>query len=270
MNQPLPLYIEGLGLLGPGLPDWTTALPVLRGEAPHQFAPTVLTAPARLPPAERRRAGAVMRLAMGVADAAIAQAGADPSALATVFTSSGGEGLNCHSLCEALAEPKPLISPTRFTNSVHNAAAGYWHIAVGSQATSTSLCAHNGSFCAGLIEAAAAMHSDGHAVLLVAYDLPYPEPLNTCRRIPESFGLALLLTPQRTDKSLAALQVRPIAFEAGAATRCEDASLEALRCAIPAAAALPLVQLLALRSDGSVVLDYQDALQLQVQLEILA
>ena len=267
MNQPLPLYLEGIGLLGPGLPTWDAAHPVLRGEAAHQFAATTLAPPARLPPAERRRSGAVMRLAMGVADEAVAQSGADPSQLATVFTSSGGEGANCHSLCEALAVPNPLISPTRFTNSVHNAAAGYWHIAVGSQATSTSLCAHDGSFCAGLLEAAAAMHSDGQAVLLVAYDLPYPEPLNSSRPIPENFGVALLLTPQRTGKSLAALQVQPLAAEAGSTTRCADASLETLRRSIPAAAALPLLQLLARRSPGTVVLDYLDGLQLSVQVQ---
>ena len=267
MNQALPLYLEGSGLLGPGLPNWDAAQPVLRGEAAHQFAATTLAPPARLPPAERRRSGAVMRLAMGVADEAIAQSGADPSQLATVFSSSGGEGANCHSLCEALAVPNPLISPTRFTNSVHNAAAGYWHIAVGSQATSTSLCAHDGSFCAGLLEAAAAMHSDGHAVLLVAYDLPYPEPLNSSRPIPENFGVALLLTPQRTGKSLAALLVQPVAAEAGTTTRCADASLETLRRSIPAAAALPLLQLLARRTPGTVVLDYLDGLQLSVQVQ---
>ena len=267
MNQALPLFIEGIGLLGPGLPNWDVAQPVLRGEAAHQFAATTLAPPARLPPAERRRSGAVMRLAMGVADEAIAQSGADPSQLATVFSSSGGEGANCHSLCEALAVPNPLISPTRFTNSVHNAAAGYWHIAVGSQATSTSLCAYNGSFCAGLLEAAAAVHGSGQAVLLVAYDLPYPEPLNSSRPIPENFGVALLLTPQRTGKSLAALHVQPVAAEAGTTTRCADASLETLRRSIPAAAALPLLQLLARRTPGTVVLDYLDGLQLSVQVQ---
>ncbi|KQP11850.1 beta-ketoacyl synthase chain length factor [Pseudorhodoferax sp. Leaf267] len=269
MTQPLPLFIDGIGLLGPGLPNWDAAQPVLRGEAAHAFAATTLAPPARLPPAERRRSGAVMRLAMGVADEAIAHAGADPSQLATVFSSSGGEGANCHSLCEALAVPNPLISPTRFTNSVHNAAAGYWHIAVGSQATSTSLCAHDGSLCAGLLEAAAAMHSDGHAVLLVAYDLPYPEPLNSSRPIPENFGVALLLSPQRSGKSLAALQAQPVAAQPGAATRCDDASLEALRTAIPAAAALPLLQLLARRSAGTLVLDYLDGLQVRVHVESL-
>jgi hypothetical protein len=270
MNTPLPLFVEGIGLLGPGLPGWDAAQPVLRGEAAHVFAATTLAPPARLPPAERRRSGAVMRLAMGVADEAVAQAGTDPSTLATVFTSSGGEGANCHSLCETLAEPNPLISPTRFTNSVHNAAAGYWHIAVGSQATSTSLCAHDGSLCAGLLEAAAAVHADAHPVLLVAYDLPYPEPLNSCRPIAENFALALLLSRHQTARSLAALQVQPLAAEPGTATRCDDASLEALRTGIPAAAALPLLTLLARRQPGVLVLDYLESLQLRVQVGPLA
>jgi hypothetical protein len=269
MNQPLALYIDGIGLLGPGLPSWEAAQPVLRGEAAHAFAPTVLAPPARLPPAERRRSGAVMRLAMGVADEAVAHAGVDPSQLATVFSSSGGEGANCHSLCESLAVPNPLISPTRFTNSVHNAAAGYWHIAVASQATSTSLCAHDGSFSAGLAEAATAVHADGRAVLLVAYDLPYPEPLNSCRPIPENFGVALLLSPVRGAKSLAALQVQPLPGGGQAATTCADTSLEALRTAIPSAAALPLLRALARGEGATLVLDYLDHLQLRVQVAAL-
>lgn len=258
------LFVEGIGLLGPGLPDWATAQPVLRGEAAHASAPTQLVPPARLPPAERRRAGPVMRLAMAVADAAIAQSGADPSRLPTVFSSSGGEGANCHSLCEALAVPNPLVSPTRFTNSVHNAAAGYWHIAVGSQASSTSLCAHDGSFAAGLLEAAATQLADGLPLLLVAYDLPYPEPLNRKRPIPENFGVALLLAPVRSARSLGQLRVQPVAAD-GEVTVCTDASLEALRGGIPAAAALPLLEALARQATATLRLHYLDDLALQVE-----
>ncbi|MGC3985582.1 MAG: beta-ketoacyl synthase chain length factor [Pseudorhodoferax sp.] len=258
------LFVDGIGLLGPGLPDWAAAQPVLRGEAAHASTPTQLAPPARLPPAERRRAGPVMRLAMAVADAAIAQAGADPSRLATVFTSSGGEGANCHSLCEALAVPNPLVSPTRFTNSVHNAAAGYWHIAVSSQASSTSLCAHDGSFAAGLLEAAATQQAEARPLLLVAYDLPYPEPLHSKRPIPENFGVALLLAPVRGARSLGQLRVQPVAKDRDASA-CADASLEALRCAIPAAAALPLLEALARRSTATLRLHYLDDIAVQVE-----
>lgn len=260
-----PMHVEGIGLLGPGLPDWAAAQPVLRAEAPHVFAPTQLVPPARLPPAERRRAGPVMRLAMGVADEAVAQSGADPSVLATVFTSSGGEGANCHSLCEALAMPNPVISPTRFTNSVHNAAAGYWHIAVGSQASSTSLCAHDGSFGAGLLEAAALMLGEPRPLLLVAYDLPYPAPLHGKRPIPENFGVALLLSPERTARCLATLQVQPVAASAQPPDRCADPSLDALRTSIPAATALPLLQALATRARTTLLLPCLGDLAVQVE-----
>ena len=47
--------------------------------------------------------------------------------------------------------PNGTISPTQFHNSVHNAAAGYWHIAAGSAAPSLSVGGHDGAFAAGLL-----------------------------------------------------------------------------------------------------------------------
>ncbi|MDE2299447.1 MAG: beta-ketoacyl synthase chain length factor, partial [Burkholderiales bacterium] len=213
----------------------------------HVSRPTVLPLPARLPAAERRRAGAAVKLALAVADAAVAQAQIDPGALATVFTSSSGEGSHCHALCETLATAAPMVSPTRFTNSVHNAAAGCWHIAVASRASSTSLCAFDGSFGAGLIEAATSVHCSGQPVLLVASDSPYPEPLNSVRPLPDHFGVALLLAPAATTRSLAALTIELLESPRDA-SRCDAPSLDALRRTIPAAAALPLLQALARRA----------------------
>ena len=265
-----PMYLQGVGLLGPGLPSWPGSQATLRGEQPHRFELCVLPPPARLPPAERRRAGAVVRLAMAVADEAIAMADIDPQTLATVFTSSGGEGANCHSLCETLASPNPLISPTRFTNSVHNAAAGYWHIAVGSRHSSTSLCAHDGSFGAGLLEAATLMHDHPEPLLLVAYDLPYPEPLHSARPLPDNLGLALVLTPQPTNRSFAELRVAPLPMRlAPPVADCGDASLDALRTGMPAGAGLPLLQALARGLDATpreLTIAYLPQLALGVQL----
>ena len=265
-----PMFIQGVGLLGPGLSSWPDSQATLRGATPHRFVPTVLPAPPRLPPAERRRAGAVIRLAMAAAEEAIAHAGVDPQTLATVFSSSGGEGSNCHSLCETLASPDPLISPTRFTNSVHNAASGYWHIAVGSRCSSTSLCAYDGSFGAGLIEAATLMHTNAEPLLLVAYDLPYPEPLNSVRPLPDNLGIALVLTPSPTSRSIAELRVELLpARLAAPVDSCGDASLDALRTGMPAGAALPMLQGLARGLDQApheLVLDYLPQLKLKVRL----
>lgn len=261
----LMVWVDGVGVLGPGLASWTSALAVLRGEQPHVFVATVLPPPARLPPAERRRAGAAVKLAMAVADEAVAQAGADPHLLATVFSASSGEGGNCHILCETLATDTPMVSPTRFTNSVHNAAAGYWHIAVASRAASTSLGAFDASFGAGLIEAATSVVLSGAPILLVASDTPYPEPLYAARPLPDNFGVALVLSAARSEQSLASLSIELLPG-ASLPTACTDASLEALRIAIPAACGLPLLQALARGEEQlqTLVLTYLPTLTLKV------
>ena len=262
----LTVWINGVGLLGPGLASWTSAHDVLRGAQAHVGAPTVLPPPARLPPAERRRAGGAVKLALAIADEAVAQAQIDPSTLATVFTSSSGEGHNCHVLCETLATPHPVVSPTRFTNSVHNAAAGCWHIAVASRASSTSLCAFDGSFSAGLMEAATSVRLTGEPVLLVASDSPYPEPLHATRPLPDHFGTAFVLVPGPSANALAELT---LTFDACAeeASACDDPTLEALRLVIPAARALPLLGALARpRAMQRIVLDYLPQLRVRVDL----
>ena len=259
--------VRGIGVLMPGLASWPAACAVLRGEAPYQSAAAVLPPPPRLPPAERRRAGPSVRLAMAVADEAVAQAGADPQQLPTVFASSGGEGSNCHVLCETLAGPDRQISPTRFTNSVHNAPAGYWHIAVGSRVASTSLSAYDGSFCAGLLEAVTQVAASGDAVLLVALDVPYPEPLHRLRPLPHHAGVALLLAPATgTADPTTRLSIALVdAGQAAAPTRCADAGLDALRQAIPAAAALPLLEAIANGAgERRLVLDYLPNVRLEV------
>ncbi|WOB08985.1 beta-ketoacyl synthase chain length factor [Piscinibacter gummiphilus] len=266
-HKGLQVWIQGVGLLGPGLATWAASQAVLRGEQLHASTATVLPPPARLPAAERRRAGSAVKLAMAVADEAVAAAQVDAGTLATVFTSSSGECSNCHSLCEALATPAPVVSPTRFTNSVHNASSGAWHIAVGSRASSTSLCAFNGSFGAGLIEAAASVCLDGQPILLVASDSPYPEPLNSARPLPDHFGAALLLSPARTAQSIASLTVH-LAGDGPQAAPMADASLDALRRVIPAAAALPLLVALAQgRAQQGLVLDYLPGTSLRLDLE---
>jgi hypothetical protein len=263
----LKVHVQGVGLLGPALSSWAASIEVLRGSSPHAFHPTVLPPPMRLPAAERRRAGSAVKLAMAVADQAIAQAQADPSTLATVFTSSSGEGVNCHSLCETLATPTPMVSPTRFTNSVHNAASGCWHIAVASRASSTSLCAFDGSFGAGLIEAATSVQLSGAPLLLVASDSPYPEPLKSARPLPDDFGMSLMLAPHASALTIATLSIT-LVDATHDATRCEDASLEALRGAIPAAAALPLLVALAKgTSPQRVVLEYLPTTRIRIDIE---
>jgi hypothetical protein len=251
----------GIGLQAPGLPGWAASADALRNPTSWVAAPTALPLPSRLPPAERRRSGSLVRLSLAVADEAIecaAQAGSvvDPARLATVFTSSSGDTLNCHALCEALAQPERVVSPTRFTNSVHNATAGYWHIATASRAPSISLCGFDASFAAGLLEAMSQCTASDGPVLLVASDIPYSHPLSAQRPSPDAFGLALLLAPT----SMAATGLARLSLPADAMTprphaTCSHEGFDALRRAVPAARAMPLLLGLASGRAGRVVLE---------------
>lgn len=259
----LRAWIDGIGLIAPGMPDWPHARRVLRGEHPLANAPSALPAPAALPPAERRRASRVVRLGLALGLEATAHAGADPATLTTVFAASGADGHNCHALCEQLAGEDRQISPTRFHNSVHNAVAGYWGIATRSMQPCQVVCAFDASLGAGLLDALGQVATDGAAVLLVAYDSEYPQPLHAKRDTPDCGGVALLLSPEPGTRSLAEIHVTPTH---GAPDRLTDARLETLRTTIPALRALPLLQHLAQGRAGTICLDYLPPMQLQVDI----
>lgn len=250
--------ILGVGLLGPGLADWAGGAPLLRDPQRWRHSATVVPPPRRLPATERRRAGPVVKASLVVADEAVTAAGLDPATLATVFTSSSGEPSNCHALCEALATPERMVSPTRFTNSVHNAPGGYWHIIVRSQQASSSLAAFDASFGAGLLEAAAICATREVPVLLVACDVPYPEPLHAKRALSDVFSVALVLGPGRRCRLTLQAETAP--------TPCGHAGLEAVRSSIPAARALPLLQALAIGAPAVVHLEGLPGMSLRVVL----
>lgn len=240
----LAVSVQGVGLLGPGLADWASGRLLLSQPQGWLSRPTEVSPPQRLPANERRRAGSLVKASISVADQACTMAGLDPALLATVFTSSTGDPLNCHLLCEALALPSGQrnVSPTRFTNSVHNAAAGYWHIAAQSRQPSTSLAAFDASWGAGLLEAAVQCISTQSPVLLVACDVPYPEPLHRVRALLDVFALALVLAPAPL---FSGPRLRIQSVPARAASPCGFAGFEALRLGVPAARALPLLEVLA-------------------------
>lgn len=259
----LTAYLQGIGLIGPGLADWRTGARAIAGEEPYAPQPTAIPSPQGLPPAERRRTGATVKLAVSAAQQAVADAGIDPAGLPAVFSSSGGDGLVCHEICQTLASADRQVSPTRFHNSVHNAAAGYWSLATGATAASTALCAFDGSFAAGLLEALALVAVDRQPVLLSAYETSYPEPLHAARPLPDAFAVALVLTPAAGPSPRARLTA---SLRAGvAADRLPSPGLEALRAALPAARSLPLLRLLARREAGEVVLDYLDGQRVAVE-----
>jgi hypothetical protein len=266
----LTAQIEGIGLLGPGLDGWTGSVAQLEGRSPYIHQPTVVPVPDGLPPAERRRLGLVVKLALSVGLQAISKAGVEPDDLPSVFASSGGDGENCHEICRTLSLDERMISPTRFHNSVHNAAAGYWSIATHSKAASNALCAFDWTFAAGLLEAVTQVTVDQTRVLLVAYDVPYPQPLYAKRPIPEPFGVAFVLAPVSASppavggRSFGRLSLQ---LADSPSDPMSNPDLEALRATIPAARSLPVLYQLASRRAGVVNVEYLDGRSLAVKVE---
>lgn len=165
----------------------------------------------------------------------------------------------------ALTQPDRPVSPTHFHHSVHNTPAGYWAIATGCTQPSLSLSAYDGSFAAGLLEAAALAWAEPARVLLIAYDLPLPFPLAERRAIVAPFAVALLLNPVATDPRQATLRLARIATTA--ADRLDDPELERLRAGNPAARGLPLLRAIARRTATRVLLPDGDGAGLSVEVQ---
>lgn len=266
----LGVYVNGVGVLGPGLRGWEASRAVLAGTAGHDHGAMPEISGSFLPATERRRAGRNTKLALEVAREAVAQAGVEPRDVATVFASSSADTDVIHAICETLASPDPMertLSPTRFHNSVHNAAAGYWSIAAGSRQASTSIAYYDKSVAAGLLEATTQAVIDDIPVLLVVCETPYPEPLASAQPVSAPFAAALLLSRMQSNASLAHLSVAlggaPI--QAGDPGRALGSSLDALRRGNFAARILPLLRALAANEPTVVTLEHAAAQGLHVE-----
>lgn len=257
------VFIESVGLAAPGLPSWQEGRATLGGARPYVNAPLPPHSPSMLPLNERRRATPAIRLAFQAAEDATKTSSVPAASLVSVFASSDAELAIIHRICLALTTAQRLISPTDFHNSVHNAAAGYWSIAAGARAASTTISAHDGSFGAGLLESCSQVLADDCDALLVAFDLPAPEPLHATRCIACPAAVALVLTRHATAQSLAALTCGTTDEEE---TKLEDIALEQLRLGNPATRALPLLQSLALGRFGRVVLPAGAETHLSIEL----
>ena len=258
----LTAYVNGISLIGPGLINWQDSIDILKGNSPYQSQPTLIPAPMLLPAAERRRSGELVKLTLAVGLEAAQSANEDPAHLACVYTSSSGDGKNCHEICKTLASDDRMISPTRFHNSVHNAAAGYWSIATGAKTPISVLCAYDASFGAGLLEAVTQVVADNEKNILLAVDTAYPEPLNHVRPIPDALGIGMVLSPMQDSHSIVKLQISLTEMPADSIMQLE---LEALRATIPAARGLPLLVNIAKRQATTMTLDYLEHLRISVE-----
>lgn len=258
------VFVESAAFWAPTLPGWEQARAAFRGEAIGTQAITRRPAPALLPEAERRRASDCVALALEVAAAAVAASGQRADALPSVFTSCHGDLAITDAMCTTLASSPLLVSPTRFHNSVHNAASGYWGIATGCRETSTAVTASESSFAAGLLEALAQVATEDRPVLLVGVDVAARGALASVTRSQGMLAVALVLSPRPSGRSLASLTA---ALVTGPSERIAPRSEAALALAGNAMAdALPLFEALARADRHAFAMPLSALLSLRVQL----
>lgn len=245
--------IEGVGFWTRGIPDWHAARRfVAIGELPAD-APSK-PSPQLLPANERRRAPESVAVALEVAQAACNDAGRDPKTLASIFASTDGDLPITDYICATLRDAPDTLSPTKFHNSVHNAAAGYWTIGQGCMAPSTALSAFSRTFAQGLLEALVNLAcgepaGSNQAILLAAYDTGATGPLSSVSTGTGLLGGALVLGPAGgTGPQLSA------ALEDGAGDA-NDGALARHARGNRMAQMLPLFDLLATGGDGDVRLE---------------
>ena len=236
--------IEGIGFWTDALPSWQAARDFVAGGAPAPDAPR-RPSPQLLAANERRRAPETVAVALEVALAACNAAGRDPASLPSVFASTHGDLAITDYMCATLARDPRTISPTKFHNSVHNAAAGYWTIGSGCMHASTAVSAFDATFAQGLIEALAQLGDGAEAVLLAGYDGPAVGPLESMSHSRGLLGGALVLS--RGD---GALRLRATLVDGHAPAATGTLSRHASGNAM--APMLPLFE--ALAGDGDVVL----------------
>ena len=241
-------FVDGIAFWAPTLPSWDAASAAFRGDAEPLTTPAKRPSPEILAPAERRRAPDTVALALEVAAAAVRQSGLDAALLPSIFTSAHGDLAVNDYMCSTLASQPALISPTKFHNSVHNAAAGYWTIGTGCHEASTALSAFEASFGAGLLEAASQCQADTRPVLLVAFDVAATGALTS---VTDSVGLlacALVLSPRASERTVAAFDWS-LARGTGGAAPIRSAAARSL-AGNAMAGALPMLEAIAIAEPG--------------------
>ena len=261
MSGSLHVRVEGIAFWSSRLPSWEVARAVIRGEAAAPAAGG-RPVPTLLAPTERRRAPDTVAVALEVAAKACEAAGRAPATLPSVFASTHGDIAISDYMCATLASTPTLISPIKFHNSVHNAAAGYWSIGTGAVAPYTAISAYEHTFGAGVLEAATQAVCEAKPVLLVAFDIEAKGALGTVTTSRGMVGAALVFGPEDSHRG----ERLALHVDANADAAITPASSPAAEYIAGNALApcLPLFELLA-RGDADVRLALGARMALRVQ-----
>lgn len=195
MNN-IEFQILGVGAWGPRFQNWNELSDILLAKSEGEQGATKAPKPEVIPANERRRAPLPVRLAVESSWQAVQNADLDPVDLPCVFVSGIGDTQLTDYMCKALASENKALSPTKFHNSVHNAAAGYWTISTGCMQAANSVAGYQESVSLTLMEALIQCQSENKPFLLTFYDAPSSEVLKELLKNEESFSASIVVAPK--------------------------------------------------------------------------
>ncbi|MEA3404383.1 MAG: beta-ketoacyl synthase chain length factor [Pseudomonadota bacterium] len=200
----MKVNILSLGITAPGLVNFASFKKLIKsGQAPDISQPLEKYSPAFLPANERRRTTATIKLALATAEEAWNHyRGCYPDEtdqIPVLFVSRDGDTMISARMCEAVNDEEPMISPTHFHNSVHNAPAGYWMIGQNNQAPASAISVGSFSIANGLLEAVLQSQTAAKPVLVVFYDLPVDPAIPTNFNQPQNVPFACSMVLSADD-----------------------------------------------------------------------
>ena len=206
-NKHINFDVLGIGAWGPTFHNWQELTALLRGET-IDSEPAKGPKPEIIPANERRRAPLPVRLAVESSWQASQQAGIDPAELTSVFVSGLGDTQLTDYMCRTLAGENKALSPTKFHNSVHNAAAGYWTISTGCMQAANSVAGFQESVSLTLLEGLIQCHAEQRPVMLTFYDAPCSEVLRDLMKNEIAFAASIVVAPANKKSETNQIQLQ--------------------------------------------------------------
>lgn len=193
MND-LAFNVLGVGAWGARFRNWHDLQAMLANQAIEDDGAKG-PKPEVIPANERRRAPLPVRLAVEASSQACGAAGLNAKDLACVFVSGLGDTQLTDYMCTVLAGDNKALSPTKFHNSVHNAAAGYWTISTECMQAANSVAGFEESVSLTLMEALIQADAEQRPLLLTFYDAPTSPVLKELLKNELSFAVSIVIAP---------------------------------------------------------------------------
>ena len=252
-NKKMRCSVKAIGGWGQNYTNWAELSELITTGSTAENT-TTSPKPEIIPANERRRAPLPVKLAVESSWQATQAAGLDPKDLACVFVSGLGDTQLTDYMCKVLATENMQLSPTKFHNSVHNAAAGYWTISTGCMKAANSVAGFNESVSLALFEAFCQCIEENVPVLITFYDSQVSEILKPLLKNEQSFSASIIIEPCVSDADQNILEMQVSSETSDWPELKLEANLEKNYQQNPSARILAVLKMLTAKSRDSVTL----------------